>query len=130
MSLIFFCNRFSSADAYVSLNQEAVLCAISCFRILKAVSSSCDFNLLLDCLRSIEMWITVLEKTAILEQDGTQTFQQMEKVVVESFDIVKKWLKKSLSPKISCYTVSDTNKELEVCILIIIMVSILSFGSR
>lgn len=76
------------------------------------------------------MWITVLEKTAILEQDGTQMFQQIETVVVESFDIVKKWLQKSLSPKSSCYTVSDTNKELEVCILLIIMDSILSFKSR
>ena len=77
------------------------------------------------------MWITVLEKTAILEPDNTQTFQQMEKAVVESFDIVKKWLKNSLSLKISCYTVSDTNKELEVCILIIIIIdSILSFNSR
>lgn len=87
---------------------------MSCFRVLKAVYSSSKTNLLLDCLRSIEAWIAVLDKTALLEHNSTQAFKKMEQVVLDSFDIVEKWLKTSLVSTIPCYNTSDTNKELEV----------------
>ena len=57
----------------------------------------------------------MLEKITLLEQGDIETFEAMEQVVVESFDVVKKWLKKSLRSKIPCYTITDTEKELEVC---------------
>lgn len=113
--ITFFSDSFSPTDAHAPSHQEGILCAKSSLRILRAVSSFCKFNLLLECLRSIETWINLLEKIAVLEYDDPQTFKEMEKVVVESFDVVNVWLKKSLSSKIPCYTAADTNEELQVC---------------
>lgn len=110
----FFSTRILSTEDLAASYQEAVLCVTSCFRVLKAVSDFSEVSLLLDCLRSIETWIAVLDKTAILEHDSTQTFEKMEQVVVDSFDIVKKWLEKSLLGPIPCYNTADANKELEV----------------
>lgn len=107
--------RFSSADDLVILKEEANLCAISCLRILKAVcNSNGKLPLLLDCLHSTETCLSVLDKALVLEQEEKQKFDQSRKVVVESFEVVKKWLKKTLLSKIPCYIMDGTQKELEV----------------
>jgi len=110
--------RFSSPDDQAVWKQEAILCAISCLRILKAVSSSrCKLQLLLDCLHSIETCISVLENTSVLDQEGKQTSEEAKKVTLESFEAVKKWLKKALLSKIPFYVTAETEKELEVYML-------------
>ena len=107
--------RFSSADDQVVFKQEVILCAISCWRILKAVyNSNCNIQLLLDCLHSIETCISVLDETAVPEQEVKQTFEQVQKVVAACFEVVEKWLKKKLFGKIACYTTTETEKELQV----------------
>ena len=106
-----------SSDLWAVSTQEANLCAKSCLRILKTVSSSCKFNLLLECLHSMAMWVAILEKVPSLEADDAMRFKESENMVKETIDAVKKWLKKSLLVQIPCYTTADTNKELQVCFL-------------
>ena len=50
------------------------------------------------------------------EQDETQILKKMEHVVKESFEIVKKWLKKSFKDRIPCYNMTETELELDVCL--------------
>ncbi|XP_078381354.1 E3 ubiquitin-protein ligase rnf213-alpha-like isoform X3 [Oculina patagonica] len=104
--------EFSSAEDQNAYTQEAVLCVSSCLDILKAISSDCNFKLLCDCLHSIGAWVSVLAKTAVLDQEG----KRIKKIVVESFEIVKKSLKRTflISSKIPCYTTAETAKELEI----------------
>ena len=66
----------------------------------------------------------------MLKHEEKQTCQKMEQVVVESFDVVKKWLKKSLLSKIPCYTIPDTEKELEVCTLLLILSFMVCFEQQ
>ncbi|XP_067056125.1 E3 ubiquitin-protein ligase rnf213-alpha-like isoform X2 [Acropora muricata] len=103
-----------SSDLWAVSTQEANLCAKSCLRILKTVSSSCKFNLLLECLQSMAMWVAILEKVPSLEADDAMRFKESENMVKETIDAVKKWLKKSLLVQIPCYTTADTNKELQI----------------
>lgn len=63
------------------------------------------------------MWVAVLEKVPSLEVHDAFTLKEMENMVKETIDAVKKWLKKSLSGQIPCYTTADTNQELQVCLL-------------
>ena len=106
--------RFVSAEDHITFSQEALLCAISCLNILKAVSSDCNFKLLCDCLRSIEVWISVLDNSTVPEQEKKRLTDKMKQMVAESFDVVKRWLKKFLSSKIPSYSKDETEKELEV----------------
>lgn len=104
-----------STEDHITFSQEALLCVISCLNILKVVSSDCNFKLLCDCLRSIEVWFSVLDKSTVPEQEEKQLTDKMKQTVAESFDVVKKWLKKVfLSSKIPWYSKDETEKELEV----------------
>ena len=111
--------RFVSIEDHITFSQEVLLCVISCFNILKAVSSYCNFKLLCDCLRSIEVWVSVLDKSTVPEHEEKRLTDKMKQMVAESFDVVKNWLKKSvfLSSKIPWYSKDKTEKELEVQIL-------------
>lgn len=40
--------------------------------------------------------------------------KDITRVVLDSFEVVKKWLKKKLMVTIPCYAIVETNKELEV----------------
>ena len=103
-------------EDHITFSQEALLCVISCLNILKAVSSDCNFKLLCDCLRSIEVWFSVLDKSTVPEREEKQLTDKMKQMVAESFDVVKKWLKKRLLGTITCYIKDETEKELEVYI--------------
>ncbi|XP_068694646.1 E3 ubiquitin-protein ligase rnf213-alpha-like isoform X2 [Montipora foliosa] len=107
-------NGGSSTDGQVTSTQEAILCVKSCLCILRTLSLSCKFNLLQECLQSIAMWVAILEEIVEPERDDGNTFKEMENVVVETFDAVKKWLKKSLLSSIPCYTIDNTDKELKI----------------
>ena len=113
--------RFSASDDQATLKQEANLCVMSCLQILQAIYSHCKFNLLCDCLRSIEMWMSALHKKT--EQEENQMTKDMTRVVVDSFEVVKKWLKKNvvLTRTIPCYIIVETDKELEVNIFFKVM---------
>lgn len=63
------------------------------------------------------MWVAILQKVHSLEADDAMKFKESENMVKETIDAVKKWLKNSLLVQIPCYTTSDTNKELQVCLL-------------
>ena len=108
--------RFVSAEDHITFSQEALLCAISCLNILKAVSFDSNFKLLCDCLRSIEVWISVLDNSTVPEQEKKRLTDKMKQMVAESFVVVKRWLKKFvfLSSKIPSYSKDKTEKELEV----------------
>ena len=56
----------------------------------------------------------MLDNTSVLEQDEKRTAEQTKRVALESFEAVKKWLKKALLSKIPCYVTAETEKELEV----------------
>lgn len=123
--MLFYSNlfiRFVSAEDHITFSQEALLCSISCLNILKAVSSGCNFKLLCDCLRSIEVWISVLDNSTVPEQEEKRLTDKMKQMVTESFDVVKKWLKKFvfLGNKIPWYSKDETEKELEVHIFCLI----------
>lgn len=111
--------RFVSAEDHITFSQEALLCAISCLNILKAVSCDCNFKLLCDCLRSIEVWISVLDNSTVPEQEEKRLTNKTKQMVPESFDVVKKWLQKSifLCSKILCYSKDKTEEELKVHII-------------
>lgn len=114
--------RFSSTEEHITLNQEVVLCVISCLKILKAISSSCNLKLLCDCLHSIEAWVSVLDKSTLPEQEEKRMSGKMKEMAVESFEVVKKWLKKNvfLSSKFPWYSKDKTEKELEVHIFLFV----------
>ena len=115
-----FALRCPSADDLVILKQEAILCAKSCLQILKAlVNSRCEIQLLLDCLRSIGRCISEVDNTGVLEKEDKNSSKQTSKIVGESFEVVKKWLKKKLLSKLPCCITNETEKELEVyaCLL-------------
>lgn len=59
----------------------------------------------------------MLENTSVLDQEGKQTSEEAKKVTLESFEAVKKWLKKALLSKIPFYVTAETEKELEVYML-------------
>ena len=110
-----FSLRCLSSDDLVILKQEAILCAKSCLQILKAlVDSRCKGQLLLDCLRSIGTCISEVDKTAVVEKEDKNSSEQTSKLVVESFEVVKKWLKKTFLGKFPLYFTSETEEELEV----------------
>ena len=104
--------RSTVSDDPATLKQEASLSVLSCLQILVAVSSACDFNLLCDCLRSIETWVSVSCRRP--EQRENHMTKDITRVVLDSFEVVKKWWKKKLMRTIPCYIIAETNKELEV----------------
>ena len=115
----FFCScRYPSSDLCTASTQEAILCVKSCLCILKTVSPSCEFNLVLECLQSMAIWVVaVLEKVPAPEVHHDLTFKETKNLLKETIDAVKKWLQKTLLGKIPCYNTADANKELQVCML-------------
>ena len=111
-SFLPFLIRSTLSDDQATLKQEASLSVLPCQQILATVSSSCDFNLLCDCLRSIKTWVSVSCRRT--EQGESHMTKDIKRVVVDSFEVVKKWLKGKLISTFPCYSVADTNKELEV----------------
>lgn len=107
--------RFSSTEDRDTFTQEIDLCVISCLDILKAISSKCNFKALRDCLHSIETWVSVLGRSAVLEEEKKRMSDKIKQTVVESLEVVKRWLKKNLiSSKFPWYSPTETEKELEV----------------
>lgn len=111
-----FSFRFLSTEDCDTFTQEIDLCVISCLDILKAISSNCNFKALRDCLHSIETWVSVLERSVVLEKEKKWMSDKMKQTVVESLEVVKKSLKKNLliSSKIPWFSPTQTEKELEV----------------
>lgn len=61
-------------------------------------------------------WVSMLEKTDLPDQERKRISDKIKQVVLDSFEIVKKSLKKNLliSRTILCYVTDETEKELEV----------------
>ena len=111
--------RSSASGDKVALKDEVLLCAVSCLGIFKAVSSSyCNFQLLLDCLHAVATCISLLGQMSLTGQDERKRLEKIEHVVEETFDFVKRWLKKSLNSKIPCYSIAEAELELEVLLSI------------
>lgn len=123
--VFFSFTRLPSPDHQAVLTDEAILCATSCLRILKAVSNSyCNFSLLLECLFNIETCVSWIEKIAMLEQEQRKpAWKKIEEMVVESFQIVNKWCKKYLNSRIPCYDIAEAERELQVCMLYVNLIS-------
>lgn len=122
---VFSFTRLPSPDHQAVLTDKAILCATSCLRILKAVSNSyCNFPLLLECLFNIETCVSWIEKKAMLEQEKRKpAWKKIEEMVVESFQIVNKWCKKYLNSRIPCYDIAEAERELQVCMLYVNLIS-------
>ena len=111
-----FCHSSSSEDLVAS-NHEALLCANSCLRILKAVLSYVrrDSTLVYDCLDAIEMCTAVL--TTENDQNGMEHEVPNPITTVEDvLQLVKTWLKNALQHAIPCYNETVKHEELKVCI--------------
>ena len=113
--MLVICIRSSSDDDHDALKDEVLLCSKSCLGIFRDVSKSrCNFGLLLDCLQSIAACISFLGQLSTTGEDETGGLEGIEQVVEETFEIVMKWLKKSLSSKIPCYRIEEAELELKV----------------
>ena len=113
--MLVICIRSSSDGDHDALKDEVLLCCKSCLGIFRDVSKSrCNFGLLLDCLQSIAACISFLGQLSTTGEDETEGLEGIEQVVEEVFEIVKKWLKKSLNSKIPCYRVEEAELELKV----------------
>ena len=109
------CIRSSNNGDHDALKDEVLLRSKTCLEIFRDVSKSrCNFELLLDCLQSIANCISFLGQLSMTGEDGTGGLERIEQVVEEAFEIVKKWLKKSLSSKIPCYRIEEAELELKV----------------
>ena len=107
--------RSSNGGDRDAWKDEVLLCSKSCLEIFRDVSKSCcNFKLLLKCLQSITAYISVLGQLSMTGEDETGGLERIEHVVEEVFEIVKKWLKKSLNSKIPCYYIGDAELELKV----------------
>lgn len=114
--MLVICIRYSNDGDHDALKDEVLLCSKSCLEIFRDVSKSCcNFGLLLDCLQSIAACISFLGQLSMTGKDETGGLERKEQVVEEVFEIVKKWLKKSLSSKIPCYRIEEAELELKVC---------------
>ena len=114
--MLVICVRSSNDGDHDALRDEVLLCSKSCLGIFRDVfKSRCNFELLLDCLQSIAACISLLGQLFTTGEDETGSLEGIEQVVEEAFEIVKKWLKKSLSSKIPCYRIEEAELELKVC---------------
>lgn len=119
ITLIYLLIRSSASGDKFSLKDEVLLCAVSCLGIFKAVSNSyCNFQLLLDCLHAVATCISLLGQMSLTAQDERKRLEKIEHVVEETFDVVKKWLKKSLNSRIPCYSIAEAELELKVLLSI------------
>ena len=114
--MLIICISSSKDGDHDVLKDKALLCSKSCLEIFRDVSKSCcNFQLLLDCLQSIAACISFLGQLSMTGEDETEGLERIENVIEEAFEIVKKWLKKSLSSKILCYRIEKAELELKVC---------------
>ena len=114
--MLIICISSSYDGDHDILKDKALLCSKSCLEIFRDVSKSCcNFQLLLDCLQSIAACISFLGQLSMTGENETEGLERIENVIEEAFEIVKKWLKKSLSSKILCYRIEKAELELKVC---------------
>ena len=114
--MLIICISSSNDGDHDILKDKALLCSKSCLEIFRDVSKSCcNFQLLLDCLQSIAACISFLGQLSMTGENETEGLERIENVIEEAFEIVKKWLKKSLSSKILCYRIEKAELELKVC---------------
>ena len=116
--------RLTDADERAVLIEEADLCVTSCLRILKSVTESRNkFDLVLECLKSIEACVSLLQDRAMLDKENKRPVEKMKHMVGESFQISIKWCKEYLYKHyFPCYIMDDTEKELQVCICCLLAV--------
>lgn len=97
--------------------EEADLCVTSCLRILKSVTKPhSDFDLVLECLKSIEACVSILQDRVMLDKKNKRRMEKLKRIVRESFQVSIKWCKRYLyGHEFSCYALDDTEKELQVC---------------
>lgn len=111
--------RLSDPDERAILIEEANLCVTSCLHILKAVTKSYsgNYDLVPECLKNIEACVSILQDTAILNEENETLLERMQLVVEESFQVSTKWYKKYLyDHKFPCHDMVEADKELQVCI--------------
>ena len=114
--MLVICIRSSNNGDHDALKDEVLLRFKTCLEIFRDVSKSrCNFELLVDCLRSIAKCISFLGQLSMTGEDQTGGLERIEQVVEETFEIVMKWLKESLKSKIPCCRIEKTELELKVC---------------
>ena len=114
--MLVICVRSSNDGDHDALKDEVLLRFKTCLEILRDVSRfRCNFEVLLDCLQSIAKCIAFLGQLSMTGEDERGGLERIVHVVKEAFEIVKKWLKKSLSNKIPCYRIQKAELELKVC---------------
>lgn len=116
--------RLSDPEERAIMIEEANLCVTSCLRILKSVTvSRCDFDLVLECLKSIEACVSLLEDRVMLDKENKRPVEKMNHVVGESFQVSIKWCNEHLNKnKFPCYIIADSERELQVCICCLLTV--------
>ena len=113
--MLVICIRSSNNGDHDALKDEVLLRSKTCLEIFRDVSKSrCNFELLVDCLQSIAKCISFLGQLSMTGEDQTGGLERIEQVVEETFEIVMKWLKKSLKSKIPCYRIEKAELELKV----------------
>ena len=112
--------RLSDPDERAIVIEEADLCVTSCLRILKSVTksySNVNFDLVLECLKSIEACLSFSQDRVMLDKDNERPVEKLKHIVGESLQVSIKWCKRYLnSRKFPCHVTDDTEKELQVCI--------------
>ena len=110
--------RLSDPDERAILIEEANLCVTSCLCILKSVTvSRSSFDLVLECLKSIEACVSLLQDRVMLDKENKKPVEKMNHMVGESFQVSMKWCNMHwYKHNFPCYTMADTEKELQVCI--------------
>ncbi|KAK2555497.1 E3 ubiquitin-protein ligase rnf213-alpha [Acropora cervicornis] len=108
--------ELTDADEGAILIEEADLCVTSCLRILKSVTESRNkFDLVLECLKSIEACVSLLQDRAMLDKENKRPVEKMKHMVAESFQVSIKWCKEYLYKHFfPCYIMDDTEKELQI----------------
>ena len=116
--------RLSDPDERAILIEEANLCVTSCLCILKSVTVSCsNFDLVLECLKSIEACVSLLQDRVMLDKENKRLVEKMNHMVGESFQVSMKWSNKHwCKRKFPCYIMDATEKELQVCIFCLLTV--------
>ena len=116
--------RLSDPNERAILIEEADLCVTSCLRILKSVTHSYnDFDLVLECLKSVEACVSFLQDRVMLDKENKRQVEKMKDMVRESFQVSIKWCKRHLfSYSFPCSPMDETEKELQVCICFLLTV--------
>ena len=115
--------RLSDPNERAILIEEADLCVTSCLRILKSVTHSYnDFDLVLECLKSVEACVSFLQERVMLDKENKRQEEKIKDVARESFQVSIKWCKRHFSYSFPCFPMDETEKELQVCICFLLTV--------